>query len=220
MTGATAMNIDSNGRSITPCHEYSATTCIWITMKNAWNVARCVVVSHVRNAHHSVMGGPPIPHAPASTPEKRPMQPSAGRPPVTFGKRSARNIKVQNTISPRPTITRKACALRACRTVAPSGTPTMPPTKNGLTRDTLTLFRTLRMEVHCPSREPSTTSGTTCCGASIQAQNEVAMRPKANPDSPCTKPEIAPTSKISASTTWSLTDVSDGRSKSSSPPCP
>ena len=52
----------------------------------------------------------------------------------------------------------------------------MPPTKNGLTRDTLTLFRTLRMEVHCPSREPSTTSGTTCCGASIQAVYEGDVR--------------------------------------------
>lgn len=63
----------------------------------------------------------------------------------------------------------------------------------GASRFTSKPRRTDTAAMTWPVRAPNTASGAARRGSSVQAHSVIAVRPKPNPDSPCTKPARAAT---------------------------
>src|SRR5712692_4061914 len=81
----------------------------------------------------------------------------------------------------------------------PSGTPAMPPIRNGSRRRQLWPRRTAPSDTSCATSEPNTTMGDSRRGSSTQAHTLSPIMPNAKPDRPATN--AAPTVPTSTART-------------------
>src|SRR5215472_2507165 len=125
-------------------------------------------------------------------PPIQPTSPSARRPPPAMrGISRDTSIAGHQSSNRTPTPSLNVSGSRWGSSATPSGTPRIPPATKGQISPASNPRRTVPIERSCPNNVPNATSGPARTGSMDQAHIAIAVRPKAKPDRPWTKPPIA-----------------------------